>query len=573
VGAEHFPSNPVLDRGLREALVEHTSDVVTYFAEYLDAESFGEATAGAALADYIRQRFQDRPIDLIIAMSDVPLQFALKYRDELFPNAPIVYMGVNRLSDTQRRAGAGATGVIVSRAYSETVRMALQMHPSTERVYVVATSPTRGNMNAVRNQLREFENRVELQYLEFANLAPLLAAVTSLPPRSLLLFVWFANLDDAMIYSDEIARRLAQVSSVPVYGSSDFYIGSGVVGGVVRVTHETGLRLGRLASQILNGARAEDLPIESARLVPILDWRAVERWNISPALLPRDAEIRFKVPTVWESYRGYIITALAILVGQLALITGLLIQRIRRQRAESTIREREATIRANYTRIRMLADQLLKAQEETRAEIARDLHDGVCQELAAISIALTSVKRAAPGTPELHRRVKSLQQQVHATYDELRRISHDLHPATLQVLGLGEALRSHCAEIEKAHAVRVTFLTHGEMSVVPVDARLSLFRIAQEAVRNAIAHGRTRTLEVSLIAGDDVIELVVRDQGVGFDVSSLGKMPAGLGIVSIEERARMLGGSARITSTPGRGTAVCVRLPIPDANARLVHSA
>src|SRR5262249_8280251 len=156
------------------------------------------------------------------------------------------------------------------------------------------------------------------------------------------------------------------------------YIGSGIVGGVVRRTSETGTRLGDLAARILNGTPAQDLPIEVSPVVPIFDWRQLRRWNIAMSALPAGSGSQFRTPSIWEAYRNYIIRAVAVIIAQLALITGLLTQRARRRHAEATIRAREATLRQSYEQTRHLAGRLLNAQEATRAGIARDLHDGLC---------------------------------------------------------------------------------------------------------------------------------------------------------------------------------------------------
>jgi two-component system sensor histidine kinase UhpB len=343
----------------------------------------------------------------------------------------------------------------------------------------------------------------------------------------------------------------------------------------MRLTQETGARIGELAGQILDGTPARDLPVESARLVAAFDWRALQRWNIDAARLPSARQVLYKEPTLWESYRGYILGTLMVVAAQLGLIAGLLTQALRRRRAEATIRAREQTIRTNFDRIRLLAAQLIDSQETTRAEIARDLHDGVCQELAAVSIALSGLKRASGRVqdPDAQQRLVTLQEQMHTLYDGVRRISHDLHPSTLRLLGLMTALKAHCGELERLHKVHITLIAEGDLGTVPSNVSLSLFRIAQEALRNAVVHGKSRALEVSLAKHDGVVELTISDDGNGFDVDAVRASGRGLGLVSIEERARMIGGTADMTSTPGQGTTVSVRAPLPEITRGLLKRA
>ena len=132
----------------------------------------------------------------------------------------------------------------------------------------------------------------------------------------------------------QVAPLVADAARVPVYGTSDTFVGSGVVGGVVRDTRESGNRLGEIALRILSGTRAQDIPIEDTRVVPILDWRALQRWGISESRLPPGSVIRFRGPSLWRDYWGEVLAALSAVVLQSLLIVALLYQRRARQRAE-----------------------------------------------------------------------------------------------------------------------------------------------------------------------------------------------------------------------------------------------
>src|SRR4030095_8200081 len=217
----------------------------------------------------------------------------------------------------------------------------------------------------------------------------LLAAVRAVPQRSLIVYIWYTEDEPGNVnYSDEFARLIAQAPTVPVYGTSDFYIGSGIVGGMVRETQETASRSGELALRILSGTRAQDIPIEDARVVPMFDWRQILRWRIDPSRLPPGSDIRFKTPTVWESYRWYIVGTLVVVAAQLVLIVGLLTERASRRRAE-------ASLRTSYQRIRQMAGRLINAEEGARADIARDLHDDVCQQLVFVSMGVSTLKSSS----------------------------------------------------------------------------------------------------------------------------------------------------------------------------------
>jgi len=394
-GSESFPSNPVYDAAIRQALLAGVREPIEYFAEYLDPDPATPPQEDAALAAYIRTKYREHHIDVVITIADEATRFAIQHRDDLFPGVPIVFGGLYQPDETARVSSGGMTGVRVGAAYGKTLDAALAIHPDTERVYVIANSPSSATASMARAELRERSARVPLTYLDAPTVSTLLDAIRAVPPHSLILYIWHPGTDlSNLVYSDAIAAEVAGASPVPVYATSDLYLGSGVVGGVVRRTAETGTRIGELAAQILNGARAQDLPIETPPLVPLFDWRQLTRWHIAASALPAGSVLQFRTPTMWEAYRAYIIGAMVVMSGELALIAGLLTQRARRGHAQATIRAREATLRQSYEQTRHLAGRLLNAQEATRAGIARDLHDGLCQDLASVTAAISDLKES-----------------------------------------------------------------------------------------------------------------------------------------------------------------------------------
>jgi len=561
-GAESFPSNPILDSSVREALLSHVNAPIDYFAEYLKSDSFALEDASEALADYIRRKYLGRRIDLVIATTSQALKFVIDYRGGLFPGVPVVFSTVAVPEAISRSADRAFTGVTVGAAYAQTLRAAIHMHPSTERVFVVANGPDRDVVETVRAALRGVSSQVRLTYLDEPTVARLLEAVRLVPPRSVIFYIWQAQPEPGnLVYPDQVARLVAQAAPVPVYGTSDLYMGLGIVGGVMRRTFETGTRLGELGSLILNGARPADLPIEKARLVPTFDWRQIQRWGIDASLLPPGSDVQFRVPTVWEAYRAYAIGTLFVVTAQLLLIAALLTQRTRRQRAEQTLVAREATLRTSYEKIRQLAGQLINAQEAARGDLARDLHDGLCQRLAEVSMDIGRLKRSPAHHQDAHTQdtLSKIQGDTREMYEEIRRLSHELHPATLQLLGLAPALEAHCVEVARRHAVQVSFTADGDLAGVRPDVAVCLFRIAQESLRNGIVHGAARRLTVSLARTGGEVELTVTDDGRGFDLEAVRSGGRGLGLVSIEERAHAFGGHVHIATELEHGTTIRVR--------------
>ena len=220
-------------------------------------------------------------------------------------------------------------------------------------------------------------------------------------------------------------------------------------------------------------------------------------------------------------------------------------------------------LRSSYEQIHQLAGRLINAQEAARAGLARDLHDDVGQQLVFIVVAVSNLKSSSGEIQDraTQEAFADLEQKTQGMFNGIRRLSHDLHPASLRLLGLGPALRTHCGEVAKRHDVEVSFTTEGELGHLHQDVAVCLFRIAQESLRNGVVHGGARHFGVSLARSNDHVELTVSDDGRGFDLEVARRDGRGLGLVSMEERARVVGGDVQITTGFEKGTTIRVRCP------------
>lgn len=235
-----------------------------------------------------------------------------------------------------------------------------------------------------------------------------------------------------------------------------------------------------------------------------------------------------------------------------------------RKSAERALIESAAALRASDLRNQTLAGRLIVAQEVERQRIARDLHDDLSQRLAVLGMEVSRLAESRPGDlPDLRSRVKVLSGSVGEIAARVHDLSHELHPSTPATLGLVPALRSVCREMSGRHGIAVEFSHDGVPRVLDAAISLSLYRIAQAALHNVVKHSGAVRAVLELRGSDGGLELVVTDQGSGFDADDPGL--AGLGLVSMRERAKLLDGECQITTAAGRGTRVEVRLPLPDA--------
>ena len=215
-------------------------------------------------------------------------------------------------------------------------------------------------------------------------------------------------------------------------------------------------------------------------------------------------------------------------------------------------------------KLRDLADQVMTAQEEERRRIAGELHDDVTQRLATLGIELGLLKRTPAGTgaATLRTELSRLQAQILQLSDDVRRLSHSLHPSILEHSDLAASLEMHCREFTDQNGIAASFTARDVPDDVPRTVALALYRITQESLRNVARHSGATTASVVLAGeGGGSLSLFIIDNGKGFDVG-LAKISPGLGLVSIEERARHIGASVNIDSMPDAGTRLGIQVPL-----------
>jgi PAS domain S-box-containing protein len=205
--------------------------------------------------------------------------------------------------------------------------------------------------------------------------------------------------------------------------------------------------------------------------------------------------------------------------------------------------------------------RLIEAQEQERTRIARELHDDIGQRLALLAVELEQLRQDPEDLPEVRSRIGDLHRQTAEIATDIQSLSHELHSAKLEYLGIVAAMRGFCQEFGQQTKVKIDFKSHDLPGPLPPDISLCLFRVLQEALHNSAKHSGVRHVEVALWGTSDEIHLAVSDSGAGFD-SKAAKESRGLGLTSMEERLKLLNVTLSIESQPKRGTTVHARVPL-----------
>jgi signal transduction histidine kinase len=235
------------------------------------------------------------------------------------------------------------------------------------------------------------------------------------------------------------------------------------------------------------------------------------------------------------------------------------------QRVGNTINILLDGLNADRTRLRSLANQVIQAGDRERASLARELHDSTAQTLAALLLEL-SVLAGENTDPRLEQRITRIRSIVTDVLDEVRMLAHTVHPRVLDDLGLVAALQLLARESVERGNVSVTY--NGPAKVESIDAACAsaLYRVAQEAVGNAMRHARAKSITIKLSVLNGEAQLEIADNGIGFAPDEVERRRPGMGLFTMRERAALVGGQLALRTGAGQGTRVIASVPISAAS-------
>ena len=555
--SENAPGSPggtLFIQGLRATLMDGSREAIQLRTEPLDIARFSGAGRRELLAEFLQQKYAGQKVDLVIAPLASSLDFALEYREKLFPGAPIVFAALAEDEIRARTLPADVIGVPLVWDVVGTLEFGRRLQPETRRVFVVSGSSEfdRRIEALTRERFRPYESRLEITWLSGLAMDDLLHRVADLPPQSIVQYLhMYEDATGKTFIPAEALRLLAAKANAPIYSHVGSYIDYGIVGGHVMSFELAGRNAAALGLRILGGERPEAIPHQGVSSNEyVADWRQLRRWQLTEDALPAGTAVRYREPSAWERYRWQIVGAITLFILQTSLIIGLLLQRAHRRTAEEGLRV------SQVERLGLIG-RLLRAQEDESKRIARELHDDVGQGLALLAVEMDLLRQKLPesaGVPEMLRHLRQLSSSVHE-------LAHHLHPAKLGQIGLVAAIRGLCRDLNHSHGVAIAFTERQIPSAMAPEVALCLYRIVQEALGNAIKHSGAKDLRVDLSASADTISLRVVDEGSGFDPDLIHRR-GGLGLVSMRERVYSLGGDIMIDSQPGGGTQVVAHVPL-----------
>lgn len=593
-----LPGLATINRSLRLGFEAQLSDRVGFYTESLQLSQFKNDDYDLLLADYFRRKYDNKRVDLVVAVMEPSLDFLLRHRDTLFTNVPIVFCGVDSHDLDGRVLPPDVTGVMMKRNFAPTLETALKLQPETREVFVIGgTSRFDQQIQAIaRRDLEPFDGRVTIHWLTALPMDDLVTRVAALPEHSIVYFLTlFTDGRGQSFVTHEALKRITTVANAPVYVSVDQYVGKGAVGGNVYSVHWLGERAAQIGSRILRGEAAAAIPAEAlSPYVPMFDWRQLRRWGLDESRLPAGSELEFRTPSVWDQYKWYIVGGVTLFILQSMLLVGMLVNRAQRRRAEQARLESEQRRRLAEEDAQRQRDELAHALRlttlgELTASIAHELNQPLTA-IAANAQAAQQLFNNDRANPDLEEALEDLVSDSIRAAEIIRRLQvlFRKQPAAqvrLDVDALIEEVLQLLASDLRNKQIQVQFSRRSAMARVSGDdvqlrqVILNLLRNAEDAI--VLAADGPRELAIATGQADaGHISIDIRDNGVGVKESDLERIfehfvsskPQGLGMGLAISRSIVEAHGGRIwaTKNPDRGITLHIKLPVarePETSA------
>ena len=329
-----------ISAAFRAALNARSAERIAVYAENLDLVRSSGPRYEEILKTYLREKYRDRPIDVITTIGPAALTFMLRARPELWPDVPAIFASVDPETAAQVQIPVGVTGLVRRQTVRDSVSVARALMPNLKRIALVGDRLERQNFR------RHFEEEIpllaaEVEIIDLTGLpmVELRKRVATLPEDTVIYFTTLTFDGDRPAYiSRDALVSIAEVANRPIVVDLEPNVGYGGVGGLVADPDRIGSEAARLVLRILNGESAADIPVLAGNFVrPVFDWGELRRWNVSEHRLPAGSDVLFRQPGLWEQYKWYILAAAALVVIEAAFIVALLANRRRLQASEDRI--------------------------------------------------------------------------------------------------------------------------------------------------------------------------------------------------------------------------------------------
>ena len=565
---------------IRSAFNEGTTAPITIYSEVLELGRFNSPHYQEQLQTFLREKYRDKPIGVIVVHGTVALEVFLRYRAEIWSKVPVVFAFVDPDALTELSLPPEVTGTTFRLTLRDVVVAARALVPNLARIALVGTQfdkdPFRRHF---AQELSSFAGQIEFIDLFGLPLSDISSRIATLPGDTAVFYTSiYADGAVASYILRDVVPVLAAASNRPIVTDNVTHIGYGSTGGIVALPEPMAQESARRAILILDGEPVSSLPITDGDFTkPVFDWRQLQRWNISESSLPSGSEIRFRPPSMWEEHRELLITIALALLLQAAAIHWLLFERHRRRRAELESRGRMLeVIHLNRT----------TAASALSASIAHELNQplgAILSNAEAAEILLAADPPDVGQVKEILVDIRQADQRAVEIIQHLRKLLKRTSEIELQEFDLNDAI-ARALQILSPEATKrgIALSTVGVGHSLPVRADrvhleqviLNLATNGMDAMSGSVPGARKMSIQTALTGGPEV-EVSVADSGTGIPPEMLKSVfetfyttkqeGTGLGLSIARTIVETYGGRIWAENRVGGGAVFRFTLPMSDA--------
>jgi signal transduction histidine kinase len=514
-----MPGNVMLEQAVRAEMQKLSTNRIEFFTENLDASHFSDEGHYLLFQDYLGRKYAGQNLDLLMVFPSRDFTLAEALPAAVFPGLPVVFVTANEMEVPRNLDRRGITGIIQRFDFRGTLGLILRLQPETRRVVVIGgtSEMDRLNLGRIEEVARSLDG-IEFDFWTNRPVAELSGAVKSMPENTVILLSTVQrDVTGQRFFMSQLAQMLAPSANAPMYVLGGWAVGSGAVGGAVVDPDDLGARAGLLASRVLGGTPTGGLPIEVAtRGTPMVDWRAMRRWDISESRLPAGCTVRYRPRSLWEEHQSLILFTLVVFLAQAVTIAGLLAQRAWRRRAEAEILNQRTEL-AHVARVSTMG-QLSSA-------LAHELNQPLGAILRNAEAAELFLQRENPDLQEIRAILADIRkddQRAGSVIDRMRSLlrRHSLESNPLDLRGLLEETVTLTRSDALARQVDLTLKLPAMLPVMHGDrvhlqqVLLNLILNGMDAMADRGAEERLLTVRAGLTE-DGSVEVAVCDCGAG----------------------------------------------------------
>jgi len=518
-----LPFNTALASAIRSTINAGSKSPISFYSEHLDANRFFGPEYENEFVQFLKAKYRERHIDVVIVVGVSALDFIARRREQLWPSVPVVFAAIDEATMSRRTLPNNVTGATMQLTLQDMVKVARIVMPNLNAVAIVGDPLERQtSFRHFADEIPAVAAQLEIVNLMDLPLAELAKRLAVLPDNTAVIYTGIYFTSDGVSYIPaELTSQIAEWANRPVVVTASSYLNKGAIGGYIVQSNAIGQQAGRMALRILAGESASDIPVAKVASQLIFEWPALQRWKISESRLPPGSEILFREPTVWERYSWQIALITAVILLQAGLISALLREHRRRKFSEVQSRQRMAEL-AHVNRF--------STAGELTASIAHEINQPLGSILTNAETADAILKSPTPDIAELKDIVKDILQDDRRASEVIRRMRSLLTkaPFELKSLDLNDVARETVEFLSALAVARKVEL----ISLITPDAlpilgdRIQLQQVILNLVVNAIdamadMPSENRIISIRTSRVEDFAELSVSDRGSGIPEDKL----------------------------------------------------